>query len=40
VSAGIAEGIQADPLRQGIVAELEKADLDALPASAGSWRVR
>jgi multidrug efflux pump len=30
VSAGIAEGIQADPLRQGIVAELEKADLNAL----------
>jgi Cu/Ag efflux pump CusA len=27
---GSAEGIQADPLRQGIVAELEKADLEAL----------
>lgn len=30
VSAGISEGIQADPLRQGIVAELEKADLNSL----------
>jgi len=29
VQAGISEGIQADPLRQGIVAELEKADLES-----------
>jgi multidrug efflux pump len=29
VEAGISEGIQADPLRQGIVAELEKANLEA-----------
>jgi multidrug efflux pump len=35
-----AEGIQADPLRQGIVAELEKADLEALQASAGSLRAK
>ena len=30
VEAGISEGIQADPVRQGIVAELEKADLNAM----------
>ncbi|MBU4528333.1 MAG: efflux RND transporter permease subunit [Hoeflea sp.] len=30
VQAGISEGIQADPLRQAIVAELEKADLNSL----------
>lgn len=30
VAAGISEGIQADPLRQGIVAELEKANLESL----------
>lgn len=36
VQAGISEGIQADPLRQGIVAELEKADL----ASQGiRWKM-
>lgn len=29
VEAGISEGIQADPLRQGIIAELEKANLEA-----------
>ncbi|KGF68341.1 acriflavin resistance protein [Hoeflea sp. BAL378] len=30
VEAGISEGIQADPVRKGIVAELEKADLNAM----------